>query len=153
MFYFDKNQIVVKSDEAELISRVIDGEFPPYQEIIPNEFETKIHIDRDEFSDAIKLAGSVGGVGSDIKIYIPDGKKVVEVSSSEKALGKTKSTLSASIEGEAGAVIFNRHYLLDGVKNIKDKTITLGLNGLKKAAMVTSSDASYSYILMPVNTT
>jgi len=149
-FYFDPNQVMVKTKDCELISRLIDGNFPDYQAIIPKIFETNIEVDREELMNALKLSGAVSSSVSEVKLRVNSTKKNLEILSNEKNFGKTKSLLPAKIIGEHQDVLFNWKYLFDGLKCFADKTIILGLNGNTKPAMIKSSDNSYTYILMPI---
>lgn len=148
--YFDSTQVMVKNEGSELISRLIDGNFPDYSVIVPKEFETNADVEREELMNALKLSGIVGQTVPDVKIYIGENRKNLEILSSEKSVGKMKSLLPAKITGKPVNVLFNWRYLFDGLKGFKEKTVTLGLNGESKPAMIKSEDSSYFYILMPV---
>ena len=150
-FFWDENQILIKTENTELISRLIEGSFPDYSSIIPHEFDAEIVVNREEFVGAIKLAGVFGQKNSEIKIKIHPNKKAVEISSGDQSLGENTHTLPAKIKGDTEEVFFNWRYLGDAVKGIKTEDVFLGLQNEAKPTLIRStSDGSYFYILKPI---
>ena len=148
--YIDKNQALFETETTTLVSRLIEGTFPDYSPIVPKDIDTKVSAKKEEFINALKLTGSFATRSNDIRIKITD-KKVVDIYSSDSAIGENKYLIPAKIEGPAVEAIFNWRYLLDGVRAVTGKEITLGLNGADKPALVKDpSDDSYFYILMPI---
>jgi len=150
-FYFDDNQMLAKNENFEMISRLVNGNFPDYVglKIIPQSFKTEVEVDREEFISAIKLSGAVSQTANDVKIKIGENKKNIELLSTEKSFGKTKAVLPAKVSGETTEIVFNWKYLFDGLKGMTDKAVVLGLNGDDKPALLKSADVSYVYVLMP----
>jgi|SRR3989344_3848478 len=150
--FIDPNQILFKNDELEIISRLIEGSYPDYEQIIPKSFETEVVADREHLLNAVKLVGNFSGKVNDIKIYSKDGKKIVEFYSSNQYLGENKYLVPAKIKGEEFNLTFNWRYLTDGLKNLNETEVFFGINGDKRGAVFKSlNDPSYFYILMPVN--
>ncbi|MBI2035369.1 MAG: DNA polymerase III subunit beta [Candidatus Liptonbacteria bacterium] len=149
-FYFDENQILFKSNTVEIISRLIEGNFPDYKAIIPKNFETEIEINKNDFMNSLKLSGVLNPSIYEIKIIIKSGKKNIEVLSTEKSFGKAKSTLLAKIKGKDAEILFNWRYFFDGLKNFKDEAVFIGLNDGSRPALIKSEDITYLYILMPI---
>ena len=148
--YIDQNQILFKTKDTEAISRVIEGKFPDYQVIVPKNIETEIAVGKEDFSNALKLTGSLSNRVSEIKLKI-DGKKVIEVYSSDNVLGENNYLVPAKVTGADGQIVFNWKYLLDGVKALSGEQVSIGLNGDNKAAIIKApGDTSYFYILMPI---
>ena len=148
--YIDQNQILFKTKDTEAISRVIEGKFPDYQVIVPKNIETQIAVGKEDFSNALKLTGSLSNRVSEIKLKI-DGKKVIEVYSSDNVLGENNYLVPAKVTGADGQIVFNWKYLLDGVKALSGEQVSIGLNGDNKAAIIKApGDTSYFYILMPI---
>ncbi len=149
--FHDENQILFKTDRAELISRLTEGNFPDYSPIIPKKFATEVVMNREEFANAIKLAGIFGQKNSEVKISAQPGKKTVEVSSADQSLGENAYLLSAKIKGEAVEVFFNWRYLADPTRAIKTEEIFIGFQEETNPAMIRPmGDGSYYYILKPI---
>ena len=76
--YHDANQILFKTENIELISRLSEGSFPDYAAIIPSSFATEISVNRDEFLNAIKLAAVFGQKNNELKITVHPNKKAMK---------------------------------------------------------------------------
>lgn len=149
-FYVENNQALFETENTSLISRLIEGSFPDYSSIIPKDIDTRIVIKREELINALKLASSFASKSNDVRIRVKD-KKVIEVYSSDSAVGENNYLIPAKIDGPEVESIFNWKYLLDGVRAIIGKEIMLGLSGSDKPALIKDpGDDSYFYILMPI---
>jgi DNA polymerase-3 subunit beta len=149
--FVDDSQVLFKTESLEIISRLIDGQFPDYGPIIPKILETEIIIDKQELVNAMKLAGSFTARSGEVVIKIGDDKKIVEVYSADSGLGENKYLISAKISGDPVKASFNWKYLLDGLKNIYTDTVLFGLQGDSRPAIIKApNDTSYFYILMPI---
>lgn len=149
--YQDENQVLFKTDQTEIISRLVEGVFPDYSAIIPREFSVEIIVERDEFLNAIKLAGVFGQKNSEVKIKIHQNKKAIEINSADQALGENNHILPAKIKGDISEVFFNWRYLSDPIKEIKTEEVFLGLQEDAGPALIRSvNDASYFYVLKPI---
>ena len=149
-FYIENNQILFETESTALISRLVEGSFPDYDPIVPKEIDTKISIKKEELINALKLASSFASKSNDVRVKTND-KKVIEIYSSDNAVGENRYLIPAKIDGPAVESIFNWKYLLDGVRATVGKEIMLGLNGSDKPALIKDpGDDSYFYILMPI---
>ncbi|MDP1689307.1 MAG: DNA polymerase III subunit beta [bacterium] len=148
--YFDENQFLIKNNQTKLISRLIEGNFPDYKAIIPKGFETEIEVDRNEFINALKFVGSSNQLINEVKIIVHEEKKFFEIQSTERSSGKFKTIIPAKIKGKNNEIIFNWRYIIDGVKNIQNNTITFILNSNTKPALISLEDSLYLYLLMPI---
>lgn len=152
---FDPHQIVFVAEDLEMISRLIDGEYPDYAKIIPSAVDTEIQLSREYFINAIKLVSNLSGKINDIKFQIKNGKKVLQVYSANQYLGENSYMIPVKIKGEGfKEVSFNWRYLMDILKVFNSDQLIFGVNGDAKPALLKSSDEnSYFYILMPIKTT
>ncbi len=147
----DENQVLFKTDATELISRIIDGNFPDYSQLITNSFTTEITVNREEFLNAIKLTGIFGQKNSEVGIKINNNKKIIEINSSDQSLGENNYLLPAKIKGDAREVFFNWRYLTSALKAIKTEDVFIGLGEEINPALIKSlTDRSYFYILKPI---
>ena len=149
--YVDNNQVLFKTQDLEIVSRLIEGKFPDYSAIIPKDSDVKVLVTKEDLINSLKLTSSLGSRVNEVKLKV-DGKKVLEVYASDNALGENNYLVPAKITGDSMQIAFNWRYLLDGVKVLSGDQVLLGLNGEKKPAIIsTPGDASYFYILMPLN--
>ncbi|PIQ92636.1 MAG: DNA polymerase III subunit beta [Parcubacteria group bacterium CG11_big_fil_rev_8_21_14_0_20_39_14] len=155
--YLSSNQILFSKNtlpKIHLISRLIEGEYPGYEEIIPKDFLTKVLLERQEFLQHIKIAGLFTTRTNDIKIKVNPAEKSMEFLSSNSDTGENKSEISAQIEGEKIEIIFNCKYLMDGLMNIDDEQVILELNGDEKPGVLKPyKKGEYVYIIMPIKPT
>lgn len=156
--YFSPTQIIfefpmkeVQHPYIQIISRLIDGEYPNYGEIIPKKFKTHITLKRDEFLNQIKAAALFSGKVNEIKIKANKGKNEVEIMSHDSDIGENYSSISAKIEGEEMETSFNYKFLIDGLLNIKSSEVIFELSKEDGPCILRPvGDASYIYVVMPI---
>lgn len=156
--YFSSNQIMFESPmpetehpQVQLVSRLIEGEYPNYQEIIPREYKTQLTLDKDEFLNQIKSASLFSGKANEIKIKTASKKKEIEVFSQSEDIGNYQSLIPGKIKGEDVEISFNYRFLLDGILNVKSSEIILELNGDSGPGVLKPvGDQSYIYVVMPI---
>lgn len=148
----DANQILFKNNDVELISRLIDGTYPDYEQIIPKSFESELVLEREHFVNALKLVSNFSGKVNDIRLKIQPDQKVLEVYSQNQFLGENNYLIPSKITGAPFSdVSFNWRYLLDGLRVVTSPTLLFAVNSNNRPALLkTPDDTSYFYILMPI---
>ncbi|RJQ29794.1 DNA polymerase III subunit beta [Candidatus Parcubacteria bacterium] len=147
----DENQVLFKTNQFELISRLLEGNFPDYGAIVPKKFGAEILVERQEFVNALKLASVFGNKSNEVKILVPPGKKALQVSSADQAVGENSYLLPAKVEGKLGETVFNWRYLLDALKAVKTGEVFFGVNDEGQPALLRGAkEGSYFYILKPI---
>jgi len=149
---FDDNQVLFKNENIELISRLIDGEYPDYQAIIPKKIDTELRVNREQFINAIKLVSGFSGKVNDIKVSLHESGKTIEIHSANQNLGENRYLIPIKHTGNKFEEIsFNWRYLLDGLRSNEGESVVFGVNGDSRPAVIKSpEDSSYFYILMPI---
>jgi DNA polymerase III subunit beta len=156
--YFSPNQIMFESlmqetnhEDVQIISRLIEGEYPNYKEIIPKKFTTQLTINKEDFINQIKSAALFSGKVNEIKLKVNSVKKEVDVLSQSIDIGDYKSSIPVKAKGEDATVSFNHKFLLDGLLNIKSSEIILDLNGDSGPGVLRPvGDDTYLYVVMPI---
>ena len=159
--YFSPNQVMfeypmteVAHPQIQLISRLIEGEYPNYQEIIPKKYSTQITVDKNEFLNQIKTASLFSGKINEIKIKTNSKNKKVEIFSQSSDVGEYNSSIPGVIKGEEIEISFNHRFLLDGLLNIKSSEVIFELSGDSGPGVLKPvGDDSYIYVVMPIKTT
>lgn len=152
------NQILFESLMAEtshpqihLSSKLIEGEYPNYQEIIPKKYETQVVLERQEFLNQIKAASLFSGKINEVKFKIDPKKEIVEISSQNPETGEYHSLLPGKIKGKEEEISFNYRFLNNGLLNIKSSEVIFELNGeVGPGVLKPVGDASYIYVVMPI---
>jgi len=151
--YFDNNLIIFKNDKYEVVSRLINEEFPNYDPIIPKVINTEIIINKNQLINALKLTGVFSDRLNEVKINIPKELKNIEIYSSNSFVGENKYLIPAKIKGEALEIVFNWRFIMDGIKNLETENVFMGLASDKSPALIKpADDPNYFYIVMPIKT-
>jgi DNA polymerase-3 subunit beta len=156
--YFLPNQVMFEfpmkdglKPEVQIVSRLIEGEYPNYEEIIPKKFKTNIVTKRDEFLGQIKTASLFSGKISEIKVRVLPQAKKVEIFARDPDIGESQSNILARIEGEEIEASFNYKFLSDGLQNIKSSEVAFNMSKEDGACILKPvGDASYIYVVMPI---
>ena len=146
----EKNQIIFFQDDAALIGRLIEAEFPNYEKIIPADFSTRTVFGREDLQKAIKagyiFARQTAGI---IKLSIEKNK--VLVSANAPSVGKSLIEVEAKTTGEENEIAFNARYLLDFLSNSTSETISFEMNGpLNPGVFKETDDSSFMHLIMPI---
>jgi len=151
-FYISENQILFTYGSTELVSRLIEGQYPDYQQIIPTNSKTKISIDRQELIRAVKMASLFSKAGiNDVNLDFPIGKNQVVISSVSGQTGENITNLEAKVLGDDNSIVVNYRYLLEGLNNIEKEIIKIEVIDSNTPCIIKpDQDESYLYIIMPI---
>src|SRR5690349_4965490 len=135
-----------------LISRMIDGQFPAYERVIPKGNDKHIEFERDRLTNAVKRVALLSNERSRaVKFQIDPGK--VDVTSSSPDLGEAKETLPVEYEGASMQICFNAQYVLDFLSAVATDVVSLDLKDeVSQAVMkpVGAEGYDYTYVIMPM---
>lgn len=146
------NQVEFKFKDTRVISRLIEGNFPDYEKIIPSDFTTKVVLDKNEFQEAIQRASFFSSKINDVRLNIESEK--VSISARSQKVGQNISVLKAKNEGESVASVFNYNYLLDGLKSISTEKVVLNFSGEENPILLKPFGKSgFLYLVMPIKDT
>jgi len=158
--YFEDNQVLFVFDNVELVSRIIEGQYPNYKQIIPTNHKTKAIITITDFIKAAKTAALFSRTGIyDINLEFKAGK--LTVSSTNNQLGENKSRVESKIEGDDNKIVVNYRYLLDGLQNIDSSDVIFEMIDNNNPCLLRSAESlsekkeaiaseDYLYIIMPI---
>ncbi len=148
----NKNQISFFSPGVFITSRLVDGVFPDYKQIIPKDFKTEAVVLKDDLSRALKLCHVFSDSFNQVSITCAPQKKALELRSKNGDVGENNNHLPAALKGEPLEINFNFRYLADALPVIESDSLTLGFNGLSKALVMRGvGDKSFTYLVMPMN--
>src|SRR5207247_10781156 len=145
-----ENHLFFKVGDRILISRVIDGQFPAYERVIPKGNDKHIEFERDRLTNAVKRVALLSNERSRaVKFQIEKGK--VDVTSSSPDLGEARETLPVEYSGAAMQICFNAQYVLDFLSAVTTDVVSLELKDeVSQAVMkpVGAEGYDYTYVLM-----
>ncbi|MFW6311636.1 MAG: DNA polymerase III subunit beta [Nanoarchaeota archaeon] len=157
--YHSPNQVLFESEmeetdhpEVQLVSRLIEGEYPDYEEIIPQKTKTKVTLNLSEFKKQIKTANIFTSENKEVKIKVNPEENKLEFTSQYEDLGEHYSFIKVeNIEGKPVEISFNCRFLIDGLNNINTNRGVLKLNGESNPALIKSTEnTGYIYVIMPI---
>ena len=155
------NQISVSFDNIYMTSRLIEGAFPDYRRVIPQDanIRTKVTLDVAAFSAAVDRASLIARTDqyNIVKLRFADG--MMCISSNSPEIGEAEETIAAQVEGDDVTIAFNASYLMDAMKSLDSDTCILSLQGSNEQGVNLSpitireeADPNYIYVVTPVRT-
>ena len=146
----DENQAVFTFPDIELSTRLLEGEFPDYEKIIPTEYTSKIFLDKEELNQAVKIASIFARDSANIvRLKFTEGKLTISANSPQ--VGENTSEIGAKIEGEGGEIAFNYRFLLDFLNSVTAGEVVFEMTGpLNPGVFKVKDDPSLIHIIMPV---
>lgn len=148
-----ENQFIFWCDGTVFISRIIQGHFPDYEQIIPTEGATTARMNRMDWTRAIKGTALFSKTGvNDIEITFDPEKKVVALRANNIQIGENTTTIPAEAKGRLATVVFNYRFLIDGLNHINTDDVEVLVNDRNSPGLLRPADDShrYVYIIMPI---
>jgi DNA polymerase-3 subunit beta len=162
-----RNQILFHLEGVDLVSRLIDGQFPNYQTVLPKSHSTRAIIDREDLLKAVRVAaliasssanivklqvGATSGAGANGDEAEAAGPVGVTVTANAE-VGDNEGRVEAAVEGDGTTIAFNARYLTDVLQNVDADQFALELNGpLSPGVFRPIGDDQYVHVVMPVRT-
>lgn len=148
--YLNENQIAFSFDSVEIVSRLIDEQYPDYRQIIPTNFKTTVSAPREELLRAVKAAAifSKTGINDVVLDFLKDRGEIV-VSATSGASGESIINLPAKIEGSDNSITINYKYLLDGLNHISNDQVNIQIVDANSPCLFKGSE-DYVYVVMPI---
>jgi DNA polymerase-3 subunit beta len=120
-----ENQIVFLVDETVVSSRMIEGQFPNYRQLLPENYEHELRLDRGEFLAVVRRVGLMAQRNAPLRLTFEKG--TVAVSAQTADVGEASENLPLSYDGERLEIGFNPQFLQDGLESIEGDELTLKL--------------------------
>jgi DNA polymerase-3 subunit beta len=150
MFLTEKdNQVVFRKDEVEVVSRLIEGRFPEFEKIVPDEKKTRVWWDREEFLRAVKTASIFARDSANI-VRIKVDKKECLISANAEQVGENRCRVVGRVEGKEDEIAFNYKYLMDFLNTFDEEEVMFEMNGPLSPGVFKSKKKGYLHIIMPV---
>lgn len=149
---FDETQVRFRVDDTEITSRLIDGKYPDYRQLIPKSTDINTSMATADLSRTAKIARLFAqDSGGSIMIVVDEADKMFDVRSVASEVGENTSRIDATVSG-SGQVSLNSRYLSEALAVIEDTTLNLGFSGKLSPIVLTpgGKDANYLHIIMPL---
>lgn len=155
----NRSQVLFHTEQLDLVSRLIEGSFPNFRQIIPKEHSTRAVIETKEFAAAVKSAALFARDSSNItRVKINPGDNgglepgAITIEATAEDLGDNTSTVNAAVDGPELQIIFNVKYLADVLGVIDTPEVALEANAPTRPGVIRPVGAAdYTYVIMPMH--
>ena len=143
-----ENQMLFQVGGIILMSRLIDGQFPNYRQLIPDTFDYEVAVDHDEFLDAIRRVGLLAQKNAPLRLRFADN--TLTVSAESQDVGKAHEAMPIQYSGDHLEIGFNPEYLEAGVAAVKEATVYLRFISPLRPGLVKGAGDDFLYLVMPI---
>ena len=148
--YFTNNHIVFEFDRTVVVSRLIEGEYFKIDQMLSNDYETKVKINKKELLNCIDRATLLVKEGDKKPIIIDIQDEMMELKIKSQ-IGSMNEEIMISKDGKDLLIGFNPKFLIDALRVIDDEEVTLYLMNAKAPCFIKDETESYIYLILPVN--
>jgi DNA polymerase-3 subunit beta len=147
-----KNQISFLTSNIYLTSRIIDGAFPDYKQIIPKNPTTEVTLLKQDFISSLKISNIFSDKFNQVTFNIKPSEKIFEIEAKNTDIGENVTIIGGAISGENVTLNFNYKYIIDCFLSITTDSLVLEFNGNNRPMIIKPiGDASFIYLVMPMN--
>ncbi|MDP3971054.1 MAG: DNA polymerase III subunit beta [bacterium] len=152
IIYASETQLACEMGEIEFVSRVIEGNFPDYHQIIPQQGNTTISLVSTDLITAVKGAALFSKTGiNDVKLSFSKEDNTVSINAVNAQLGENTTKLSCVVEGQDNTAVFNYRYLLDGLQQVQKGEVEIKIiDSISPGVFRGKRDETYTYVIMPI---
>lgn len=152
--YLSEGQTLFVTDAVELTTRLIEGQYPDYKQIIPKSSTTEATVDVGPFTKLVKTASLFCKPGiNDVTIDFSPEEKTVSCTAANTELGEHHGSIRGQIEGTKNSIVFNFRYLLEGLANLGTASVVLGVTDNSSPGILrpkAQERGQYLYLIMPI---
>jgi DNA polymerase-3 subunit beta len=146
-----ENQILFEVDGISLISRLIDGQFPNYRQLIPESFDYEVPVDHDELLEAIRRVGLLAQKNAPLRLHFKSN--TLTVSAESQDVGTARESIPVQYSGEDLEIGFNPEFLEAGVAAIKESPVYLRFISPLRPGLIKAAGDDFLYLVMPIRLT
>jgi DNA polymerase III subunit beta len=144
-----ENQVVFTAGDVVLSSRLIEGRFPNYKQLLPETYEHELRLSRAELLDVVKRISLLAQKNAPLRMKFEDG--ALEVSAETPDIGEARESIPAPFKGEPLEIGFNPEFFQDGLDSAETEELILKLISPHRPGLIQSGDdGGFIYLVMPV---
>ena len=143
-----ENQVVFSTGDALLTTRRIDGQFPNYNQLVPETFEHELALPREELLDVVRRVSVMAQRNSPLRLRFADGE--LTVSAQTQDVGEGRESLPVSFAGEPLEIGFNAEFLRDGIESVAGEQLRMKLISPLRPAVLQGEADDFLYLIMPI---
>jgi DNA polymerase-3 subunit beta len=143
-----ENHVVFGAEGTWLTTRRIDGQFPNYRQLLPEQFEHELLLPREELLEVVRRVSLMAQRNSPIRIRFAEGEATVSAITQD--VGEARESLPAPYNGDAMEIGFNAEFLRDGLDSVDSDSIKFKLISPLRPAVLEGESDDYVYLIMPI---
>jgi DNA polymerase-3 subunit beta len=144
-----ENQVVFSVDDVVLSSRLVEGRFPNYQQLLPESYEHELRIERGELLEVVRRISLLAQKNAPLRLRFSDG--ALDVSAQTPDVGEASESLPVPFKGETLEIGFNPHFFREGLESAESDDLVLKLiSPLRPGLIQSGDDGGFLYLVMPI---
>jgi DNA polymerase III subunit beta len=145
-----ENQVVFTVDDVVLSSRLVEGRFPNYQQLLPESYEHELRVSRDELLEVVRRVGLLAQKNAPLRLRFAEG--TLDVSAQTPDVGEASESLPIPFAGEPLEIGFNPEFFREGLESAESEELILKLISPLRPGLIQSGDegAGFRYLVMPI---
>jgi DNA polymerase III subunit beta len=144
-----RNQAVFRAGDVVLFSRLIEGQFPSWRQLIPESFEHEVRLPREELLEVARRIGQLAQRNAPLRFAFAEGELTVAAETPE--VGDASESVPAPYSGEPLEIAFNPQFLIEGLESVEGEELVLKLSSpLRPGLLEPVGDEDFSYLVMPI---
>lgn len=145
------NQLSISTKNIYITSRLVDGMFPDYRQIIPKNIITEATVIREDLINSLKITNIFSGRLQQVRMIFDPQEKRFEIGTRNDEIGETMNQIDAVMKGERVDLVFNQRFLMDVLQTISQESVLLQSGGVAKPLIIRGvGDQTYLYLVMPI---
>lgn len=149
---FSQNQLSCSFDDVYMTTRLVNGTFPDYRQIIPKEQVTTVVFLKQDILSALKKATIFSDRFNQVTFTVESHKKKITLEAHSAEIGEMNDTIDGVIEGDDISISFNQRYVIDAFQSIESDSVSFRFSGAGRPVIITGvGDESFLYLVMPMN--
>ncbi|HEX2416380.1 MAG TPA: DNA polymerase III subunit beta [Thermoleophilaceae bacterium] len=145
-----ENQVIFTVEDVVLSSRLVEGRFPNYQQLLPETYEHELRVGREELLDVVRRVGLLAQKNAPLRLRFTEG--ALDVSAQTPDVGEASESLPVPFQGEELEIGFNPEFFRDGLDSAESEELVLKLISPLRPGLIESSGeaAGFRYLVMPI---
>ena len=144
-----ENQVVFSAGDVVLSSRLVDGRFPNYQQLLPESYDHELRIDRSELVEVVRRISLLAQKNAPLRLAFTEG--ALEISAQTPDVGEASESLPVPFAGEPMEIGFNPEFFRDGLESAETDELVLKLiSPLRPGLIQSGDDGGFIYLVMPI---
>ncbi|MBE7381337.1 MAG: DNA polymerase III subunit beta [Leptolyngbya sp. SIO1E4] len=149
---FDRTQVIFELGNQRLTTRLLEGQYPNYRQLVPKQFERQVTVDRKQLADALeRIAVLADQKNNIVKLSLDPDQQSMAISVEAQEIGSGREVVAAQITGDPLDIAFNVRYLLDGLKALGTNEVQMQCNAATSPSVIIPlGELQMTYLVMPV---